>query len=53
MSAKTLMTVEQFAHMNTAGADDFELVEGYFRKSPIGKVLAEVDCRLSETTVPR
>ncbi len=28
MSTKALMTVEQFAHMNTADTEDYELVEG-------------------------
>ena len=78
MSTKTLMTVEQFARMNIADTEDFELVDGeliplfsgtplhgevrdltgdmlrsYFRRYPIGKVFAEVDCRLSENTVRR
>jgi hypothetical protein len=28
MSAKTLMTVEQFAQMQTADTEDYELVDG-------------------------
>ena len=76
MSTKTLMTVEQYAQMDTTDTERFELVEGelipvssgtplhakvrdlllfyllgYFRKNPIGMVLAEIDCLLGEATV--
>ena len=78
MSTKTLMTVEEFAHMTTSETEDYELVEGeliplasanpmhadirglvehlmrgYFESNPIGRVLAEVDCRLADDLVRR
>ena len=78
MSTKTLMTVEDFAQMNTPETEDYELVEGelvplasgnpihafirgrfehrlwnYFEHSPIGVVLAEVDCRINDELVRR
>lgn len=78
MSTKALITVEQFAQMNFAETEDFELVDGelvplpsttpkhnlireslnlalslYFRGSPIGKSIAEVDCRITSETVRR
>ncbi len=78
MSAKTLLSVEEFAQLQLSDTEDFELVEGeliplssgnpmhadirglleyllriYFGSNPIGKVLAEVDCRVSPGTVRR
>ena len=76
MSTKTLMTVEDYAAMNTPETEDYGLVEGqlipvssgdpihadirgrlehllrsYFERNPRGRVLSEVDCRLSVDTV--
>src|SRR5271165_1275634 len=76
MRTETLMTVEDFARMNTAETEDYELVEGelvplptgsplhadirgqfehllrgYFERNPIGRVLAEISCQLSDDTV--
>ena len=78
MSAKTLMTVEDFAALSASETEDYELIDGelipmssanplharlrfrlefalesYFRQHPIGLVLSEVDCRLSDVTVRR
>jgi Uma2 family endonuclease len=78
MSAKTLMTLEEFSQMTTSETEDYELVEGelvplasgnpmhadirgvleqllrnYFDRSRIGRVLAEVDCRINDELVRR
>ena len=78
MGTKTLMTVEDFAAMDTAETEDYELIEGeliptssgtplharirqnierrlanFFDLNSTGIVLAELDCRLSPTTVRR
>ncbi len=78
MATQTLMTVEQFAALETLDTEDYELSEGelvplssgtwyhnelrdliaraiwtYLDRSPVGKAMIEIDCRLSAGTVRR
>lgn len=69
MATKTLMTVEEFAQMDTAENEDYEsspillhgmirgraerLIGIYFEANPIGGTVSETDCRVSYDTVRR
>ena len=78
MTTAALMTIEDFASLETADTDSYELVDGepvsmasgkprhnevrdeigidlgnYFKRTGIGKICWETDCRTGENTVRR